>query len=131
MAELYVVIYLNCDPNDTPHWCLHSIDDDGDELIYEAFGSSGTSFRYNTRPVVMASSKSEKEQVKIGRIEADVWPEIPNLFAGVPMSTQAGWNCQNWVMEAISALKGEGFLEEEEGGLAYVQGKYQKKKGTY
>jgi hypothetical protein len=131
MATIYVVIYLNCETNDTPHWCLHTVDDNEHELIFEALGSSGVIFRYNTRSVDMDSSTSKKQKVKIGRIEADVWQEIPGLFAGVPMSRQAGWNCQNWVMQAISVLQGEGYLEEDEGGIAYVQGKYQKKKREF
>ncbi|KAF1993677.1 hypothetical protein P154DRAFT_567864 [Amniculicola lignicola CBS 123094] len=131
MAAIYVVIYLSCADDDKPHWCLYTIDDSGNELIFEALGSSGVTFRYNSRPVDMDKSLSEKQRVKIGRIEADVWPDIPSLFARVPMSSEVGWNCQNWVMQAISALKGENYLEEDERGVAYVQGKYQKKKEEF
>ena len=124
-------MHLDCQDNDTPHWCLWTQDDGGQELIFEALGSTGHAFRYHTRSVIMASSKSEKKQIKIGRIEADVWPEIPDLLAGVPMSTQSDWNCQNWVMEAITALKKVNYLEEDDSGLTYVQGKYKSKKRAY
>ncbi|KAF2187219.1 hypothetical protein K469DRAFT_125718 [Zopfia rhizophila CBS 207.26] len=131
MAEMYVVMYLNCDADDTPHWCLYTVDDGGDELIFEALGSTGQAFRFHTRSVCMDRSQSRKEKIHVGRIEADVWPEVPSLLAGVPVSKQAGWNCQNWVMQAIEALKNESYLEVHDSGLANVRGKYQKKKGAY
>lgn len=120
----YVVIYFECGLNDTPHWCIHTVDDDGDQLIFEALGSTGQAFHYQSRSVNMDKSKSEKQEIHIGRIEADVWSEIPSLFSGVPVSTQAGWSCQNWVMQAIEALKKMFYLEEDNSGLESVQVKY-------
>ena len=131
MAEICVVIYLNCDPEDIPHWCLWTTDDYGSELIFEALGSTGQAFRFNSRSVRMLTSKSDKEKIPIGRIEADVWSQTHDLLKGVPMKTQAGWNCQDWVAEAIEALKEAGFLERNESGLSYVQRKYHKTRGTY
>ncbi|KAH7130650.1 hypothetical protein B0J11DRAFT_504411 [Dendryphion nanum] len=88
-----------------------------DQLIFEALGSTGQVFRYHSRSVDMDKSKSEKQRIHIGHIEADVWPEIPSLLSGVPVSTQTGWNCQNWVTQAIDALKKEHYLEENDLGI--------------
>lgn len=124
MAEVFVVIYTDCDDNDTPHWALHTVDDKADELFFEALGSTGMFFRFSSGEVDMKASESEKQMVRIGRIDADVWPEIPGLLEGVPVSTQAGWNCQNWVMQAIEALKTVHYLDEDEDGIACVGEKY-------
>ena len=130
MATLYVAIYRTS-ANDIPHWCLYTIDDDGNEIIYETLGSAGASFGYNTRSVIMENSGGLYRTIEIGRIEADVWPEVADLLSRVPMSNASGWNCQNWVMQGIAALKKEDFLEEHKKGLDYIKAKYQKKFGTY
>lgn len=126
MAELHVAIYT-CEEEDVPHWCLYTVDDDGDGRVFEALGSTGHKFKYHTRDVDIAKSATLSETVEIGRIEADVWPEVPDLLKAVPMSKKQGWNCQNWVMEAIAALKREGYLERKKGGMSRIESKYQKK----
>ncbi|KAK2757048.1 hypothetical protein FQN54_005017 [Arachnomyces sp. PD_36] len=132
MAEMYVVIYLNSDGWDVPHWCLWTRDDDGNELIFEALGSTGTRFTYHSRPVDMLKSESRKTTPHIGRIEADVWDEVPELLEGVPMNNDdPAWNCQNWIMEAIQALQREGYLEEDEEGLSYIRHWYQQRTDAY
>jgi hypothetical protein len=131
MAEVYVMVYLNADEEDVPHWCLWTCDDHGNELVFEALGITGKNFTFNSRSVDMAKSHSRKVIPRIGRIDADVWPEVPDLLKTVPMNKEPGWNCQNWVMEAIAALKREGFLEEDEQGTAYVRFKFQEKTKTY
>ena len=40
MATLYVAIY-KADNDDIPHWCLYTIDDYGNEQIYESLGQHG------------------------------------------------------------------------------------------
>lgn len=131
MAEVHVVIDLNANREDVPHWAIWTRDDDGDELIFEALGSEGAKFTFNCKPVSMYESSSPREAPHIGRIEADVWPDVPDLLKTVPMSNEPGWNCQNWVTQAIEALRKEGFLEEGERGTACVQSNFQKKIGTY
>lgn len=130
MATLYVAIYRASD-HDIPHWCLYTVGDYGNEAIYEALGSAGMSFRYNTRSAIMRNSRELYRTIKIGRIEADVWPEVAALMSRVPMSNTRGWNCQSWVMQGIAALKKEDYLEEDNKGMNYIKNKYQKKFGTY
>lgn len=130
MATLYVAIYRASD-TDIPHWCLYTMDDYGNEAIYEALGSAGKPFRYGTRSIVLRNSRDLYRTVKIGRIEADVWTEVAALLSGVPMSDSDGWNCQSWVMQGIAALKKEDYLEENKKGMDYIKNKYQKKFGTY
>ncbi|KZF22384.1 hypothetical protein L228DRAFT_248062 [Xylona heveae TC161] len=126
MAELHVAIYESS-PDDVPHWSLYTMDDYGNEMVFEALGSTGGEFKYNSRAVRMLLSDSLSEIPKIGRIEADVWPDVPDLLKYVPMGNRKGWNCQNWVMEAIASLKREGYLEENAAGMNYIRSKYQKK----
>ena len=130
MATLYVAIY-RAGNDDIPHWCLYTIDDYDNEKIYEALGSTGSSFRYHTKSVSMLTSDRLYRTVKVGRIEADVWPEVAGLFARVPMSNAGGWNCQNWVMQGIAALESVDYLEGDKKGKDYIKSRYQQKFGTY
>jgi len=130
MATLYVAIY-RASANDIPHWCLYTIDDYGNEKIYEALGSTGSPFTYHTESVVMENSERPYRTVKIGRIEADVCLEVADLLARVPMSSASGWNCQNWVMQGIAALEDEDYLEGYKKGKNYIKSKYQKEFGSY
>lgn len=107
------------------------MDDENGERIYEALGSTGSSFRYHTKSDRIERSEQLYRTIKIGRIEADVWPEVADLLARVPMSNARGWNCQNWVMQGIAALKKEGYLEEHKKGTDYIKSKYQKTFGRY
>ncbi|KAF2477216.1 uncharacterized protein BDR25DRAFT_44365 [Lindgomyces ingoldianus] len=131
MAEISVVICLDGHDEDVPHWCLWTLSDGGDELIFEALGVTGSSFHYNSIPVVMDKYASVKQTHRIGRIEADVWGEIPGILEGLPMSEETGWNCQNWVMQAINKLREVGYLEVDERGIAYLEEKIQEKQKTY
>jgi len=130
MAELFVAIYKGGD-NNVPHWCFATRDDSGNERIFEALGSTGINFTYHTRAVDLDKSASLTRLVKIGRIEADVWPETPEVFKSVPMSRASGWNCQNWVREGIDKLREKDYLEEDTAGTAYIMSKYQKKWKDY
>lgn len=130
MATLYVAID-KAGGSEIPHWCLYTMDDENGERIYEALGSTGSSFRYHTKSDCIEMSEQLYRTIKIGRIEADVWPEVADLLARVPMSNARGWNCQNWVMQGIAALKKEGCLEEHEKGTDYIKSKYQKTFGRY
>ncbi|KAF2790072.1 hypothetical protein K505DRAFT_391497 [Melanomma pulvis-pyrius CBS 109.77] len=93
MAEVSVAIYLVGDEGDLPNWCFWATDGDGDEVIFEALGSTGHAFRYHSKPVRMYTADSRKEAPRIGRIEADVWLGILDLLAGVPLRTKPGWTC--------------------------------------
>lgn len=39
------------------------------------------------------------------------------------MGSKKGWNCQNWVVEAIATLKQEDYLEENEVGMSNINSK--------
>ena len=109
------------------------MDDSGNEMIYEALGPTGGPYKYNTRHTTVEREEDISESPRVGRIEADVWPSIAKLLNGLPMGGTGtrGWNCQSWVMEAISALRGEGYLEEDEEGIDRVQLMYQRKWKDY
>lgn len=129
MADLYVAIEL-CADEDIPHWCLYTVDDDGDETTFEALGFLGENFGFNSQRVHhLVDSAPISATPSIGRIEADVWPEVPDLLRQLPMGDlrEEGWNCQNWVLEAIAALKQVDYLEEDEAGMVYLRSRYQKK----
>lgn len=130
MAELYVAIY-QADEHDVPHWSLASRDDNGVSVIYEAVGISGSRFSYYTRHEDFEKSATLEKTQRIGRVEADVWPEVAGIFAGVPTSSRAGWNCQNWVVEAVRQLRERSYLEEDEAGLAYIGTMFQRKWADY
>ncbi|KAF2014549.1 hypothetical protein BU24DRAFT_423470, partial [Aaosphaeria arxii CBS 175.79] len=104
MAELSVIIYLDASIHAVPHWCLYTKGDYGEERIFEALGITGQEFNFNTSYVDMANCDIEKQIIHVGRIEADVWDEVPSILAEVPVSSQMGWNCQSWVMSAIEKL---------------------------
>ncbi|KAK2754241.1 hypothetical protein FQN54_007120 [Arachnomyces sp. PD_36] len=129
MAEVYVAIE-RCADEDVPHWCLYTMDDEGNEVTFEALGTLGEDFHFNSQPVHdLTHSESIAATPRIGRIEADVWPDVPGFLRQLPMGDlrEVGWNCQNWVLEAIAALKRIGYLEEDGEGMGYLQPRYQKK----
>ena len=132
MAALYVAIYATgVSAQIIPHWAFYTEDDQGNGMVYEALGSSGHDFKYHTKYVDILTSKSLSEYPRIGRIEADVWPEVPDLLKQVPMSTKSGWNCQDWVMEAIAALARKSYFEEDAEGINRIKSLYKKTAGQY
>lgn len=132
MASLYVAVYKTRGFN-VPHWCLYTVDDNGDEMIFEALGPTGGPYQYHTQDATLQDSLEISETPKVGRIEADVWPEISTLLNELPLggTGDRGWNCQSWVMEAIAALSKIGYLERDEGAIERVQKIYQKKWTEY
>ena len=132
MASLHVAIYKTRGYN-VPHWCLYTVDDNSDEMIFEALGPTGGPYQYHTELTSLQDSADILETPKVGRIEADVWPEIPTILSGLPLGGMGdvGWNCQSWVMEAIAALSRIGYLERKEDGIERAQALYQKKWTEY
>jgi hypothetical protein len=132
MASLHVAVYKIRGFN-VPHWCLYTVDDNGDEMIFEALGPTGGPYQYHTQHTTLQDSLDISETPKVGRIEADVWPEISTLLKGLPLggTGDKGWNCQSWVREAIAALSKIGYLERDEGAIERVQEIYQKKWTEY
>lgn len=59
-----------------------------------------------------------------------MWPEVPDLLRQLPMGDlyEEGWNCQNWVLEAIAALNHMGYLEVDQAGMANVKSRHGKKR---
>ena len=79
------------------------------------------------RYVNLEASESLWRLVYIGRIEADCWPDFQEALANVPMSSVAGWNCQNWVWDGINSLVQEGLLVLNTQGTDYLRTLTQKK----
>lgn len=102
-------------------------------LSFYSSSPTGDPYKYNTRNTTINREEDISETPRVRHIETDFWPSIAKVLNKLPMggADSRGWNCQSWVIEAISALRGEGHLGEDEEGLTRVQMMYQRKWKDY
>ncbi|KIJ56976.1 hypothetical protein M422DRAFT_23108 [Sphaerobolus stellatus SS14] len=82
-----------------------------DAMAYHVIGSPGT-YTYTPRPTkTPKKSQTFQGMVYVGSIPTNRDQQFEDILASVPIANgvNAGWNCQNWIMDALGRLYEGGF----------------------
>lgn len=112
-TEAFVVIYKKVDPRDAAHWALWltqpttksnwilQIEDDEQDRGY-----------FVTKPQAERPDASDSlhETIKCATISAEhSLSSLVDIVQGLSVNNDSTtWNCQNWVVDALEALKSKG-----------------------
>ncbi|KIJ64529.1 hypothetical protein HYDPIDRAFT_89909 [Hydnomerulius pinastri MD-312] len=96
------------------HWSFLLFTADGKTVAYQITGSTTTYEMKEPEVVQHLRSQSYLGRVDVGTIDAARRDEFLQVLKDVNVKRgDIGWNCQNWVIDALSALKAKGFSVQE------------------
>jgi len=110
-SELSVAQYLP-ESGNVRHWALY-LEIPGGSRIYQIIGSP-TAFTYGHRKNVDPQHSSRfVESIFVSEIHPSNIKDIKNILKTFPIQNDiATFSCQDWVLEALEALKDEDLLDE-------------------
>ena len=117
VLQLYVAHYGAEGLRGAWHWSFLLMRDgnSGDSTAYQIRGSEQTyAYEGPDRQVDVARSRSFQGKVHVGSIPADRLHDFEQALNDVPVirGTRTGWNCQNWIMDALARLHAARFPVE-------------------
>lgn len=96
------------------HWSFLLEIDNQRATTYQITGSTNTYEIKSPEDVVVARSSSFLGKVDVGQVETSQVDRFWQVLQSVPVKRgDLGWNCQNWIVEGLAALKSQGFEVEE------------------
>jgi len=111
MPTLFVAHYGHPQLKGAKHWALLLPKGDGVNIAtaYQVTGST-TTYEVKAPEDVRADNRNCMGTVEVGRIEESRRKEFERVVLSVPVTRGIiTWNCQNWVIDTLAALKTNGF----------------------
>lgn len=106
------------------HWSFLLHKSGGYAIAYQVTGSTDTYTYKDPEEVQIKKSQTYMGRVDVGNVETTGIGRVEEVFKNVPITRgDLQWNCQNWVIQALKALRDDGFavdaltLEELKGKL--------------
>ncbi|KAH9838529.1 uncharacterized protein C8Q71DRAFT_534550 [Rhodofomes roseus] len=117
MTILYVAHYGHPLLKGAKHWSflLPKPNSNTDSDVATAYQVTGSTETYEVKDPEELRSDSEQSKtcmgrVEVGNIEDKRRGEFESVVLAVPVTRgNLAWNCQNWIIEALGALKQRGF----------------------
>jgi hypothetical protein len=125
MGKLYIAIYKPRYGN-YKHWALFL--ESTESLVFEVVGEHGT-FQKNTIIGSPSSSTRHEKNILVADINEQDVPELKKVVSKVNVDNETmEWNCQDYVLEVLEALKEECIIDEDDAhyqkGINLAQKKY-------
>lgn len=110
------------------HWALVIPSPDNPGYVFLQAKGSDRHFRYEPETARDLEYIGLVELVKLCRVDAGKTSEIKNVASRVTIRNGiSGWNCQDYVLDLLDALEGQGLVDGKDERYkerrAYVQGK--------
>ncbi|EPQ59655.1 hypothetical protein GLOTRDRAFT_35074 [Gloeophyllum trabeum ATCC 11539] len=125
MPAVYIAHYGHPLLKGAKHWAILVSSGPKDFIAYQITGSTHT---YEVKPPEESrpeTSNTYMGMVEVGRIEENQRQAFERIALANPVTRgSVSWNCQNWVIEVLSAAKAAGLgiaaysLQELQGRLA-------------
>ena len=92
------------------HWSFLLDTSEGCAITYQLTGSTNTYELKEPEEIEILESQTYLGRVVVGTIDTAKQGQLLNLLKKVPITRgNLQWNCQNWIAEALQALKENGF----------------------
>jgi hypothetical protein len=113
MPKLFVAQYGHPLLKGAQHWSLLLLDEHNSANGATAYQVTGSTSTYEIKqPEVVCPEKSTTYmgRIEVGNIEPSRRMECEAAIMMVPaIRGSTAWNCQNWIVEVLAALRTEGF----------------------
>lgn len=92
------------------HWAFLLMTSNLEARLFQITGSTTTYEWSPPKDVQPGKSQSFLGSTKVGLIEASRYDEFVQILESVPIvRNDLGWNCQNWIVNAMAKLEQHGF----------------------
>ena len=99
------------------HWAFILVTDPAKRngRAFQLRGMPGGFYYSGEESVNIDGSQRKVHELDIGTVPGDKYDRFKQLLAAAPVTNDetSKWNCQNWSLQVLDWLRGEGFITED------------------